>query len=169
MYEVRLMAPTTIGIDIGTTSVKAVVVDDGGHILDRVRVPHPVLVPAPNRFEHDANRAWRAGPRKALARLASHHPRAVAVSTMVPSLTAVNRRGRALTPGLLYGDERGRGEGVDRATDSDAGEVVGFLRWTAAASAPHDAHTSGSHPVPLNRGLDVNAVLMSTAAEPDRA
>jgi len=60
MYEVRLMAPTTIGIDIGTTSVKAVVVDDGGHILDRVRVPHPVLVPAPNRFEHDANRAWRA-------------------------------------------------------------------------------------------------------------
>ena len=61
MYEVPLMAATTIGIDIGTTSVKAVVVDDGGHILDRVRVPHPVLVPAPNRFEHDANRAWRAG------------------------------------------------------------------------------------------------------------
>ena len=162
MYEVRLMAPTTIGIDIGTTSVKAVVVDDGGHILDRVRVPHPVLVPAPNRFEHDANRAWRAGPRKALARLASHNPRAVAVSTMVPSLTAVNRRGRALTPGLLYGDERGRGEGVDRATDSDAGEVVGFLRWTAAA-AP-DAHGYWPAPAVANIALSGSAAVdISTA------
>jgi len=123
----------TVGIDIGTTSVKGVVVDGDGRILDRVRVPHPIVVPTPDRFEHDANRAWRAGPRKVLARFREHGPRAVAVSTMVPSLTAVDRRGRALTPGLLYGDARGR-EGVDRATDSDAGEVVGFLRWTAAAA-----------------------------------
>ena len=126
-------AELTVGIDIGTTSVKGVVVDGEGRILDRVRVPHPVLVPAPDRFEHDANRAWRAGPRRALARLGSHRPRAVAVSSMVPSLTAVDRRGRAITPGLLYGDGRGR-EGVARATDSDAGEVVGFLRWTAAVA-----------------------------------
>ncbi len=44
----------TVGIDIGTTSVKAVVVDASGLILDRVRVPHPIVVPGPNRFEHDA-------------------------------------------------------------------------------------------------------------------
>jgi xylulokinase len=123
----------TVGIDIGTTSVKGVVVDGRGTIVDRVRVPHPVNIPAPDRFEHDANRAWRAGPRRALARLAGHHPRAVAVSTMVPSLTAVDRRGRALTPGLLYGDARGR-EAVERSSTSDAGEVVGFLGWTAAAA-----------------------------------
>jgi len=81
---------------------------------------------------------------------------------MVPSLTAVNRRGRALTPGLLYGDERGRGEGVDRATDSDAGEVVGFLRWTAAA-AP-DAHGYWPAPAVANFALSGSAAVdISTA------
>src|SRR5579872_5123362 len=50
-------AGVTVGIDIGTTSVKAVAADPGGRILDRVRVPHPMVVPTPDRFEHDANRA----------------------------------------------------------------------------------------------------------------
>ncbi|HVM63369.1 MAG TPA: FGGY-family carbohydrate kinase [Acidimicrobiales bacterium] len=146
----------TVGIDIGTTSVKGVVVDGRGTIIERVRVPHRVNVPAPDRFEHDANRAWRAGPRRVLARLAAHGPRAVAVSTMVPSLTAVDRRGRALTPGLLYGDARGR-EGVERSSTSDAGEVVGFLGWTAAA-APG---ASGYWPAPAvaNFALAGEAVI----------
>jgi xylulokinase len=162
MYRASLMADVTVGIDIGTTSVKAVVVDGGGRILDRVRVRHPIVVPAPDQFEHDANRAWRSGPRRVLARLAAHRPRAVAVSTMVPSLTAVDRRGRALTPGLLYGDARGRGEGVDRRTDSDAGEVVGFLRWTASASPT--AHGYWPAPAVANFALAGEAVVdFSTA------
>jgi len=146
----------TVGIDIGTTSVKGVVVDGSGTIVDRVRVPHPVNVPAPDRFEHDPNRAWRAGPRKAFARLAAHRPLAVAVSTMVPSLTAVDRSGRAVTPGLLYGDARGR-DGVERTTTSDAGEVVGFLRWTAAA-AP-DAFGYWPAPAVANFALAREAVV----------
>jgi xylulokinase len=146
----------TVGIDIGTTSVKGVVVDGGGRIVDRVRVPHHVNIPAPDRFEHDANRAWRAGPRRALAQLAAHRPRAVAVSTMVPSLAAVDKAGRALTPGLLYGDGRGR-EGVERSATSDAGEVVGFLRWTAGA-AP-GAYGYWSAPAVANFALAREAVV----------
>jgi xylulokinase len=156
MFRGMVMSDLTVGIDIGTTSVKGVIVDGRGHILDRVRVPHPIVVPAPDRFEHDANRAWRAGPRRALARLAALRPRAVAVSTMVPSLAAVDRRGRAITPGLLYGDGRGR-EGVARATDSDAGEVVGFLRW-AAANAP-GAHGYWPAPAVANFALAGDAVV----------
>jgi xylulokinase len=126
-------SPITVGIDIGTTSVKAVAVDERGQIVSQVRVPHPVHFPAPDRMEHDADRAWRRGPRKALQALAVDAD-AVAMSSMVPSLTAVDRKGRPLTPGLLYGDARGRTGGVERRTDSDAGEVLGFLRWTAAAA-----------------------------------
>lgn len=113
----------TVGIDIGTTSVKAVAVDPDGRILDRVRIPHPVLVPAPDRLEHDADRAWRLGPRRALRRFASYSPAAVAVASMVPCLAAVDRRGKALSPGLIYGDGRGAREGD---------EAAGFLRWLAA-------------------------------------
>jgi xylulokinase len=103
------MPRVTVGVDIGTTSVKAVAVDDNGEILARSRIPHAVLFPSPGRMEHDPAKAWRNGPAKALAKLGDVRPEGVAVTAMVPSMTAVDRRGRPLTPGLLYGDERGRG------------------------------------------------------------
>lgn len=119
----------TIGIDIGTTAVKAVAADEDGQVTARVRIPHRLRVPAPNQLEHDADQAWRQGPLRALADLRRPDAAAVAVTAMVPSLTAVDDEGRPLTPGLLYGDVRGRS-----ATGPDttflSGETVGFLRWT---------------------------------------
>jgi len=122
----------TIGIDIGTTSVKAGVFDDDGAVVARTRIPHQLLVPAADRLEHDAARAWRQGPRRALRALGPVVKEAagVAVSSMVPCLTAVDRRGRPLTPGLLYGDARGRLGPVPTDAGSP-GEMVEFLRWTA--------------------------------------
>jgi xylulokinase len=111
----------TVGIDIGTTSVKAVAVDDDGTVVARTRVPHRIAVPAPDRLEHDANRAWRWGPRRALAGLHMRDVKAVSVVAMVPSLTAVNKNGVPQTPGLLYGDQRGAGA---------PSEIEGFASWT---------------------------------------
>src|SRR6202042_2963115 len=51
----------------------------------------------------------------------------LAVASMVPSLTAVNRRGVPMLPGLMYGDIEGR-----PAASADA---EGFLRW-AVREAP---------------------------------
>ena len=49
----------------GTTSVKALAVDEDGQVVARSRVPHSVVAPEPDILRHDAKRAWRAGPRKA--------------------------------------------------------------------------------------------------------
>ena len=57
----------TVGIDIGTSSVKAIAADGDGNVVARSRVPHQVVVPAPEQFEHDAAAAWRVGPRRALS------------------------------------------------------------------------------------------------------
>ncbi|HYB34996.1 MAG TPA: FGGY-family carbohydrate kinase [Mycobacterium sp.] len=122
----------TIGIDIGSTAVKAVTVGEDGQVVARVRIPHQLRVPTPDRLEHDADEAWRRGPLTALDQLARPDALAVAVSAMVPSLTAVDSAGRPLTPGLLYGDARGR---VPAALDQPlppVGEAAEFLRWTAA-------------------------------------
>jgi xylulokinase len=153
----RAMGSVTIGLDIGTTSVKAVAVDGAGTIVARSRIPHRLLVPAPDQMEHDANLAWRLGPRRALAALGDVDAVAVAVAAMVPSLTAVDARGRPLTPGLLYGDARGRPSGRSTSGPTGDGEVVGFLGWTAQI-APQ---ARGFWPAPAvaNRALGGTAAI----------
>ena len=59
----------TVGIDIGTSSVKAIAADADGNVVRRARIPHEFRIPSPNRFEHDANVAWHDGPLAALAAL----------------------------------------------------------------------------------------------------
>lgn len=121
----RVASVVTAGIDIGTTSVKALAVDGDGNVVARTRVAHKVDVGDGTALAHDANRAWRRGPVRALAQLGASDLRGVSVVGMVPSLTAVDRRGRPRTPGLLYGDARGRREGA-------VAEPEGFARWLAA-------------------------------------
>jgi xylulokinase len=127
----------TVGIDIGTTSVKALAVDGDGHVVARARVQHAVSSPAPDLFEHDADKAWRRNVRAAYRRVSEGlDVKAVNVAAMVPSLCAVDGRGRPITPGLLYGDARGGV--VEGKTPAESGEVVSFLRW-CASEAPQAA------------------------------
>lgn len=115
----------TVGIDVGTTSVKAVAADAGGTVLRRVRVPHQVHSPTADTLEHDAAAVWVDGVLDAwLAVSSGIDVAAVEVSAMVPSLAAVDAQGRPIGPGLLYGDHRGR-------DDSGGAEFVNFVRWSA--------------------------------------
>jgi len=154
----------TVGIDIGTTAVKAVAADENGEVVARSRIPHRLVTPAPDRLEHDAARAWRRGPLQALAEVAATGTdvAGVCVASMVPSLTVVDKRGMPRAPGLLYGDVRGRrgagnaSDGADSpgggehggvvAPDADAAvalessmpDAEGFIRW-AVREAPNAA------------------------------
>jgi len=153
----------TVGIDIGTSSVKAIAADGDGNVVARARVPHSVVVPAPERFEHDAAAAWRDGPRRALDELGDLDVRGVSVAAMVPSLAAVDEQGTPLTPGLLYGDERGRTGVVAQAgTDDASGGFLGYVRWL------HDtvptAHGFWPAQSVANHALAGEAVLDTTTA-----
>jgi xylulokinase len=125
----------TVGIDIGTTSVKAVAVDGDGTVLARARVPHTVRTPVAGAFEHDIDQAWRANVLDALGQVATGlDVAAVNVSAMVPSLGAVTAEGTAAGPGLLYGDLRGERAGHDVSKAGDSGELLAFLAWEAAST-----------------------------------
>jgi xylulokinase len=137
----------TIGVDIGTTAVKAVAADEDGHVAARARIPHRLRIQAPDRLEHDADEAWRRGPLAALAHLARPEARAVAVSAMVPSLTAVDADGRPITPGLLYGDGRGRVPNPTAGPGFMVGEAAEFLRWTAWPAPAVANHALAGEPV----------------------
>ncbi|HEX6312987.1 MAG TPA: FGGY family carbohydrate kinase, partial [Acidimicrobiia bacterium] len=156
------MSEVTVGIDIGTTSVKAVAADADGEVVARARVPHELRVPAPGRLEHAAAAAWRAGPRAALDALAvdGSDVRGVSVAAMVPSLTAVDDTGTPVAPGLLYGDERGRTTSV--GSPAESGELVAFLRWLLEA-AP-GAHGYWPAQAVANHALAGAAVLDTATA-----
>ena len=154
------MPELTVGIDIGTSSVKAVAADADGNIVARSRVPHEFSVPSPLRFEHDAVRAWHDGPRRALDELGAVNPRAVSVAAMVPSLTAVDADGVPCTPGLLYGDERGH---ADRpGAIAEAGELAQFLQWQSHEHP--DARGYWMAQAVANHALSGEAVVSTTVA-----
>ena len=120
----------TVGIDIGTTSVKAVAVDDDGEVRSRVRIPHTVHAPTPAVFEHDAAAVWRTSVVEACDAVSTGHRVAgIGLAAMVPSLAAVDASGAPISPGILYGDHRGH---------HPDGEFVGFLR--SLEQAGPDAH-----------------------------
>src|SRR5437763_8663408 len=76
-------SPLAVGIDIGSTSVKAVAADEDGNVVARTRVAHKLLSPQADQLEHDAGQAWRRGPRRALAAVDSDDVVAVSVTGMV--------------------------------------------------------------------------------------
>jgi xylulokinase len=155
------VSEVTVGIDIGTSSVKAIAADPDGNVVGSARIPHPFHVPTPGRFEHDADEAWRRGPQAALRELAGTDPVGVSVAAMVPSLTAVDAAGVPLTPGLLYGDERGR-HGQRAGHPAESGELLAVLRWTVT-EAPDAAGYWPAQAV-ANHALAGRPVLDTTTA-----
>ena len=122
----------TVGIDIGTTSVKALAVDGDGRVVARCRVPHELLAAHAGELAHPADAAWRRSVVELLARILSDaggagelRVRGIDVAAMVPSLCAVDAAGRPISPGLLYGDLRGPATPAHESL----GEVVRFLAW----------------------------------------
>jgi xylulokinase len=151
----------TVGIDIGTTSVKAVAADADGAVLARVRISHELVTDAPDQLAHHPDQAWRDGVVAALGSVSEDlDVVAVDVSAMVPSMCAVDADGRPLTPGLLYGDSRA--DVVGGTDPSRSGESVGMLRWCVEA-AP-DAAGFWPAQAMANHALCGEAVLDTTTA-----
>ncbi len=97
-----------IGLDLGTSSVKAVGFDRTGHVLCRQSVPLRMLSPAPGRQELRAEVVYRAVlsvVRRCVACLACP-PAAIALSSAMHSVLAVDEAGRPLTPLLVWADTR---------------------------------------------------------------
>lgn len=112
-----------LGVDIGTGSSKAVLVDEAGALLRSATRPHTTSTPLPGRFEHDAEETWwgdfSALTRELLAQApAAEDVRAVCVSGIGPCALVTDARGRPLRPAILYGIDGRAEREIEELTDA---------------------------------------------------
>lgn len=100
-----------VGVDIGTTSVKAVVYDRAGAVCGHHSIGYPLHSPAPSIAEQDPEEIFTATVRAIAGAVAAAGaaPRMVAgvsFSAAMHSVIAVNADGQPLTPSITWADNR---------------------------------------------------------------
>lgn len=104
-----------LGVDLGTSSVRAAVLEAGRGLLAVEGEPYPIRSPSPGWAEQDPEEWWHAACvaiQKALARagVGPRQVRAVGLSGQMHGLVLVDSSGRALRPAIIWPDRRSRDE-----------------------------------------------------------
>lgn len=104
-----------LGIDLGTSSVKAVLVDFDQHVVDHESAPLEVSRPRPLWSEQDPDDWWRAADH-AMRGLASRRERefsgvrGIGLSGQMHGATLLDAADRVLRPAILWNDGRSSAE-----------------------------------------------------------
>ena len=105
-----------IGLDSSTTATKAIAWDRDGHALAEGRAAIALSNPQAGWFEQEAGDWWaaaRSAIQGLLSKVDERRIAAIAISNQRESFAQFDRDGKALRPGTLWLDERGRSE-IDR-------------------------------------------------------
>jgi xylulokinase len=98
-----------LGLDVGTTAVKAIALDEGGRAVATASVAHDGFTPHPGWAEGDPERWWTnavEAVRRVGAETALDGVGMVGVSGMVPALICLDDAGRVLRPSIQQNDAR---------------------------------------------------------------
>ncbi|MBO9610401.1 MAG: FGGY-family carbohydrate kinase [Paenibacillaceae bacterium] len=116
------MMPCVLGVDIGTTTVKAVLFDAEGHSLASAQAEYPTYRPERFRAEQEPDDWWLklAGLLRQLLGAADGRFRvaAVGVSSQAPGLVPLGADGKPLCRALIW---------MDRRADLEAAEIGSTL------------------------------------------
>lgn len=107
--EANLSHTTLIGIDIGTTALKALLLTADGRTLARFAKSYPISRPAPGHAEQDPEAWWHA-VLAALTAFSAEHDlsglAAIGLTSQVNSHVFVDEKGDPLAPAIIWQDGR---------------------------------------------------------------
>jgi xylulokinase len=93
-----------VGIDVGTSGVKALALSETGEIVGRAEREYPLSIPRPGWAEQDPEDWWRA-TEAALADL-DVEPASIGLSGQMHGLVTLDEREQVLRPAILWNDQR---------------------------------------------------------------
>ena len=94
-----------VGLDVGTTGVKALTVSAEGDVLAQVEEAYPLSTPQPGWAEQDPEDWWRAAE-SALEGLGVADLAGVGLTGQMHGLVVLDERERVLRPAILWNDQR---------------------------------------------------------------
>ena len=121
------MTAALLGLDIGTTACKGLLLAPDGAVLAEASAPQPHFSPQPGWAEADAGAWWanaQAVTRALLAQVPGVAVRGVGVAGMVPALLLLDAEGRPLRRSIQQNDARTGDEIAAMAALSDPDEFL---------------------------------------------
>ena len=111
------MKPYSIGIDIGTTSTKAVIFTDSGETVQEFAVAYPLLTPEPKAAEQNPDeivQAVKVSIQTAIqqANLKPENIKLLSFSAAMHSLIALDEMGTPLTASITWADQRSEAQAL---------------------------------------------------------
>ncbi|MCR4818135.1 MAG: xylulokinase [Fretibacterium sp.] len=98
-----------IGIDLGTSAVKLLLVDEKGSILNSVSKEYPLLLPHPGWSEQNPEDWWaavKAGIRELMSGFDAESVAAIGCAGQMHGLVALDGNGTVIRPAILWNDGR---------------------------------------------------------------
>ncbi|WP_406068979.1 FGGY-family carbohydrate kinase [Micromonospora sp. NBC_01638] len=153
------MTRCTLGVDIGTSSSKGVLVDERGQIIASATIAHDVERPHSGWVEMDAHVWWAEFvelSRRLVAEASVHDVSVVGVgvSGMGPCVLLVDEQGEPVRPAILYGVDTRATAQIERLTrELGADEVtrIGGSALTTQAGGPKIAWIADEEPEAYSR------------------
>ncbi|KAA5544077.1 gluconokinase [Adhaeribacter rhizoryzae] len=108
--------PVIIGLDIGTSSTKAIAFDEQGKVVSSAYQPYSILNPQPNYSEQDPDEVFRAvllALQKSTSQLNGATLAGISFSSAMHSLIAVDAQGNPLTNCIIWADNRSQVQADD--------------------------------------------------------
>jgi len=103
------MQPLLLGVDVGTTATKAVLVDQSGHLVAQGRAEYPTIHLQAGWVEQDATQWWISfckACKQAIAQVPNAQIAGVVISSQAPTLLAVDSDGEPVRNALIWMDRR---------------------------------------------------------------
>ncbi len=101
--------PALVGLDVGTTAVKALAITPDGEVIGRAEQEYPLSTPQPGWSEQDPEDWWLA-TEAALDALGLEEVAGIGLSGQMHGLVALDENDRVLRPAILWNDQRAAAE-----------------------------------------------------------